>query len=69
MDPDTLPPQQKRELKSIKVDKKGNFEVTLHDKNWISDRINKMLGYDAPMKIDVDGAGLGVIILEPSGDG
>lgn len=69
VDPETLTPQQKRALKSIKVDKEGNFEITLHDKNWVTDRINKMHGYEAPKKLNVDGSALGVVVLEARKDG
>jgi len=52
VDPNTLTPQQKRAVKSMKVDKEGNIEVTLHDMNWVSDRIAKLLGHEAPRKVD-----------------
>ena len=63
-----LTDQQIRAIEGIKQGRYGP-EITLHGKNWTTERIAKMLGYDAPKKLNIDGAGLGVIILEPRNDG
>ncbi len=69
IDPELLILQQKRALKSIKVEKEGNFEITLHDKNWVNDHIKKILGYEALKKLNVDGSALGIVVLGALKDG
>jgi phage terminase small subunit len=49
---DKLTDQQIRAIESIKQNEKGEIELKLHGKSWSTDRICKMLGYDAPTKID-----------------
>lgn len=58
---------QLRAVESVKETKYG-IEIKLHGKSWTTDRICKMLGYDAPKKLNIEGDGLGVIILEPRKD-
>ncbi len=48
---DTLTEKQIKAIESIKEGKNG-IELKLHGKNWTIDRICKMLGYDAPVKVD-----------------
>ena len=48
---DTLTEKQIKAIESIKEGKNG-IELKLHGKSWIIDRICKMLGYDAPIKVD-----------------
>lgn len=49
---DELTDQQVRAIEGIKIDKDGNPELKIHGKSWTTDRICKMLGYEAPRKID-----------------
>jgi phage terminase small subunit len=49
---DKLTDQQTRAIESIKQNEKGEIELKLHGKSWTTDRIMKMLGYEAPKKID-----------------
>ena len=67
-----LTDQQIRAVESIKQNEKGEIELKLHGKSWTTDRIMKMLGYEAPKKVDHTSGGekikgTGVIIL-PSND-
>ena len=39
-------------IEGIKQNEKGEVELKLHGKSWTTDRINKMLGYEAPKKLD-----------------
>ena len=48
---DKLTEQQVRAIESVK-DTKYGIELRLHGKSWTLDRICKMLGYEAPKKID-----------------
>ena len=69
---DELTDQQIRAIEGIKIDKEGNPELKLHGKSWTTDRIMKILGYEAPKKVDHTSGGekikgTGVIIL-PSND-
>ncbi|MCK5137515.1 MAG: terminase small subunit [Bacteroidales bacterium] len=58
---------QLRAVESVKETKYG-IELKLHGKSWTTDRIVKMLGYEAPRKLNVDGAPLGILFLEPRDD-
>lgn len=67
-----LTEQQIRAVESIKQNEKGEIELKLHGKSWTTDRIMKMLGYEAPKKIDhtTDGEKINenkVIILPSNG--
>ena len=49
---DALTDQQVRAIESIKQNEKGEIELKLHGKSWSTDRIAKLLGFEAPKKID-----------------
>ena len=61
---DKLTDQQIRAIEGIKYNKYG-IELKLHGKSWSTERIAKLLGYEAPKKLDVSGKGLGVLFMEP----
>lgn len=48
---DLLTDEQSRAIESIKMGRNG-LELKLHGKSWTIERICKMLGYDAPVKVD-----------------
>ncbi len=48
---DKLTERQNRAIESLKQTKDG-WQITLHWKSWSTDRICKMLGYEAPRKVD-----------------
>lgn len=47
------------QIKAIESIKEGKFgiELKLHGKEWSIDKLNKMLGFDAPEKMDITSAG------------
>lgn len=47
-----LTDKQIRAIERIKISKDGEIEFWMHGKNWSLDRICKILGYEAPRKID-----------------
>lgn len=49
-----LTESQIRAIESIKKGRNG-IELKLYGKSWTIDRISKMLGYEAPIKTEVDG--------------
>jgi len=57
-----LTDQQIRAIEAIKQNEKGEIELKIHGKSWTTDRICKMLGYEAPKKIDVKASG-GIMYL------
>ena len=61
---DELTESQIRAIDSIKQTKYG-IELKLHGKSWSIERICKMLGYEAPRKVDVDHTSKGEAINEP----
>ena len=67
---DELTDQQVRAIESIKQNEKGEIELKLHGKSWSTDRIAKLLGYDAPKKTDFTSKGEKIesdrIIILPS---
>jgi phage terminase small subunit len=69
---DKLTDQQVRAIESIKQNEKGEIELKLHGKSWTTDRIMKMLGYEAPRKIDHTTGGEKIegntVIILPSND-
>lgn len=50
-------------IEGIKQNEKGEVELKLHGKSWTTDRINKMLGYEAAKKIDLEGVEMGILYL------
>jgi len=48
-----LTDRQAKAIESIKQTKDG-FELKLHGKNWSIEKVCKMLGFDAPTKIDAN---------------
>jgi len=48
---DKLTDQQIRAIEGIKYNKYG-IELKLHGKSWSTERIAKLLGYEAPKKLD-----------------
>lgn len=69
---DQLTKRQLRAIEGIKQKKDGEIELKLHGKAWTTDRACKMLGYEAPKKLDHTSKGdkinTGkVIVLPPNG--
>ena len=69
---DKLSDQQIRAIEGIKMGKFG-VELKLHGKSWSIDRINKILGQEAPKQTDITSKGkriqLGPVILKDNGRG
>jgi len=60
---DKLTDQQIAAIDGIKQNEKGEIELKLHGKSWTTDRIMKMLGYEAPKKLNIEGSNLGILYL------
>jgi hypothetical protein len=69
---DKLTDKQIRAIERIKISKDKEVEFWMHGKNWSLDRICKILGYEAPKKIDHTTGGDKIqsdkIIILPSND-
>jgi len=67
---DKLTDQQVRAIESIKQNEKGEIELKLQGKSWSTDRIAKILGLEAPKKIDHTSKGekidTGKVIILPT---
>lgn len=53
----TLTDKQARAIEGVKKAKDGSIELKLHGKSWSIERICKMLGLDAPDKLQVEETG------------
>lgn len=58
-----LTDQQIAAIDAIKQNEKGEVELKIHGKSWTTERICKILGYDAPKKLNIEGSGLGILYL------
>ena len=45
--------EQAKAIESIKQTKEG-FELKLHGKNWSIEKVCKMLGFDVPVKVELN---------------